>query len=141
MKKSKVVQEIRVLATRTAAAKSRFFRYLKNWLSGPTGRETNVKYDQLIQAARDVVHVLELAKKTDPRISKRREDIQRAGALWYLSRRRGLGVTLHHVYLLYGAKPFSTMDAANQIRKAVEAGARKWRTRARTEDPGGPAGE
>jgi len=84
-------------------------------------KETNVKYDQLIQAGRDAHAVLELAKKADSRISRRREKTQRAAAIWYLSKRRKLKITLHDLYALFNVTPRHLISTTQQIRKAIQA--------------------
>lgn len=80
-----------------------------------------VKYDQLIQAGRDAHAVLELAKKADTRITRRQMKTQRAAAIWYLSKRRKLKITLHDLYALFNVTPRAVIKVTQQIQKAVEA--------------------
>jgi len=81
--------------------------------------EKNVKYAQLIQAGRDAHAVLELAKKADKRLSRRHEKTQRAAAIWYLSKRRKLKITLHDLYALYYVTPRAVITVSKQIQKAI----------------------
>lgn len=104
-------------------------------------QKNTVKYDQLIQAGRDAHAVLELAKKADTRISRRHEKTQRAAAIWYLSKRRKLEITLHDLYALYYVTPRAVITVSKQIQKAIQAADICMHAFLKSKDPGSEAVE
>ena len=80
-----------------------------------------VSFQEFLQLCKDADQLLTRILEEPSRLQGRHPMNLKAAAVWLLARQKGLHITMHHLYLIYGSQQQPLMKIHKLIEKAAVA--------------------